>query len=182
MLLARTAGAAARAPPALAAAAARLLSAAAAAAAGPDAPPPPAPGAAYTITRAFSPEEIAAFVALTGDANPIHAAGGGGSSGGGQDSATRTPQPAVLPGLLAASLFPALIGSAFPGALYLSQRLKFRARVAPGEALAVTVTARGGGGGGSSRVRFETVCRRAVGGEVVVEGEALALLPRRGDS
>lgn len=33
----------------------------------------------------------------------------------------------VLPGVLCASLFPALIGSNFPGAIYLSQTLKFRA-------------------------------------------------------
>ena len=34
---------------------------------------------------------------------------------------------AVLPGMLMASLFPAIIGSHFPGALYLSQTLKFKA-------------------------------------------------------
>lgn len=33
---------------------------------------------------------------------------------------------AIIPGSLCASLFPAIIGSAFPGALYLSQTLKFR--------------------------------------------------------
>ena len=32
----------------------------------------------------------------------------------------------VLPGVLCAALFPALIGSTFPGAIYLSQTLKFR--------------------------------------------------------
>ena len=32
----------------------------------------------------------------------------------------------MLPGMMCASLFPAIIGSAFPGALYLSQTLKFR--------------------------------------------------------
>lgn len=32
----------------------------------------------------------------------------------------------VLPGMLCASLFPAIIGSEFPGALYLTQTLKFR--------------------------------------------------------
>ena len=37
-------------------------------------------------------------------------------------------EPAILPGLLCASLFPAIIGSRCPGALYLSQSLKFRAQ------------------------------------------------------
>ena len=32
----------------------------------------------------------------------------------------------VLPGMLCASVFPALIGSLFPGALYLTQTLRFR--------------------------------------------------------
>ena len=32
----------------------------------------------------------------------------------------------MLPGSLCAALFPAIIGSRFPGALYLSQTLKFR--------------------------------------------------------
>jgi 3-hydroxybutyryl-CoA dehydratase len=32
----------------------------------------------------------------------------------------------VLPGILCAAMFPALIGSHFPGAIYLSQTLKFR--------------------------------------------------------
>lgn len=33
---------------------------------------------------------------------------------------------AILPGMLCASLFPAIIGSQFPGALYLTQTLNFR--------------------------------------------------------
>jgi acyl dehydratase len=33
----------------------------------------------------------------------------------------------VVPGILLASLFPAIIGSKCPGAVYLSQTLKFRA-------------------------------------------------------
>ena len=31
-----------------------------------------------------------------------------------------------MPGLLAASLFPAIIGSAYPGVLYASQELRFK--------------------------------------------------------
>lgn len=33
---------------------------------------------------------------------------------------------AIIPGSMCAALFPAIIGTAFPGALYLSQTLKFR--------------------------------------------------------
>lgn len=76
------------------------------------------PGAAFSTTKQFSPEDVAAFAALTGDSNPIHTCAA---------AAARRGLPApVLPGLLMASLFPAIIGSNFPGALYLSQTLKFK--------------------------------------------------------
>ena len=76
------------------------------------------PGAVFSTTKRFSLEEVAAFVAHTGDSNPIHADAG---------AAQRQGLPApILPGMLMASLFPAIIGSTFPGAVYLSQTLKFK--------------------------------------------------------
>lgn len=77
-----------------------------------------APGAVFTLTKRFSPEDVAGFVALTGDSNPIHVDGGAAAAAG-------LPGP-ILPGMLLASLFPAIIGSHFPGAVYLSQTLKFK--------------------------------------------------------
>lgn len=62
-----------------------------------------------TLQRSFTHQDIDRFTALTGDSNPIHSGTG-----------------AIVPGLLAASLFPAIIGSAYPGVLYASQELKFR--------------------------------------------------------
>lgn len=55
-----------------------------------------------------------AFVALTGDSNPIHRA---------------TSTAPIVPGLLAASLFPAIIAERHPGVLYTRQDLKFVASV-----------------------------------------------------
>ncbi|PNW75799.1 hypothetical protein CHLRE_12g560100v5 [Chlamydomonas reinhardtii] len=75
-------------------------------------------GAEASVTRAFSAEEVKHFVLLTGDANPIHAS----------DVAAKTAgfSAPVLPGILVASLFPAIIGSQFPGTVYVSQTLRFR--------------------------------------------------------
>lgn len=63
----------------------------------------------HTLQRSFTQQDIDGFTGLTGDSNPIH-------------KGTK----AIVPGLLAASLFPAIIGSAYPGVLYASQELKFR--------------------------------------------------------
>ncbi|KAL3136552.1 hypothetical protein ABBQ38_005799 [Trebouxia sp. C0009 RCD-2024] len=66
----------------------------------------------------FQASDVQVWAALTGDTNPLHvcevAAKDAGFGG------------AVLPGMLCASLFPAIIGSQFPGALYLTQTLNFR--------------------------------------------------------
>lgn len=63
----------------------------------------------YTTTHRFTAADIAAFTALTGDLNPLHKGPG-----------------AIVPGLLLASLFPGIIGSTFPGAVYTKQTLRFR--------------------------------------------------------
>jgi acyl dehydratase len=140
-----------------------------------------------STTRTFSPADVAAFTRLTGDANPLHhdhhtgeASGGGG----------RPPPP--VPGLLTASLFPALVGSAWPGAVYARQTLRFSDRLGVGDAVAAAVRVervrvRSGGGGGSGGsgeapptavVTFATTARRVGGdGRVLVQGEAVAVLP-----
>lgn len=119
----------------------------------------------FTLCRAFSQQDVDAFVALTGDSNPIHSQAAAGSGG----SAARAP---ILPGMLLASLFPALIGSAFPGALYASQSLKFRRQAAVGEPVTAVVSVASASG---SRVAFDTVCRDAAG-NVLLDGTALALI------
>lgn len=60
--------------------------------------------------RTFGQQDVGTFVNLTGDQNPVHLA---------QSDST------VVPGLLVASLFPAIIGSKYPGTLYARQDLKF---------------------------------------------------------
>jgi 3-hydroxybutyryl-CoA dehydratase len=162
---------------------------------------------AWTVSRAFSQADVDAFVLLTGDANPIHRAAGGGDAEAAANNAAAVPEPPppppLVPGLLLASLFPAIIGSRFSGAVYARQSLRFRAPARVGEAVVAVVSlaeqgdrgrdgGKGGGGGGgvvaaslpppppppsSSRVAFDTVVRRAADGRVLVEGTALAIIP-----
>jgi len=76
-------------------------------------------GAEFSLRRAFSAADVAAFLALTGDSNPIHVDAVRATAGRGNccsDLLQAAARAAGLsacptPGLLAASLFPALIGS-----------------------------------------------------------------------
>ena len=77
-----------------------------------------APGATFSLSKRFGAGEVAAWAALTGDSNAIHVDARAAAAAG-----LAAP---ILPGLLLAALFPAIIGSHFPGALYLSQTLRFR--------------------------------------------------------
>jgi hypothetical protein len=87
------------------------------------------------IVRTFTQQDVCAFTTLTGDENPIH--GGTIISPGGttwrkrsdSDAFDGVQQPSVVPGILLASLFPSLIGTHYPGSLYLNQTLKFRNQV-----------------------------------------------------
>lgn len=146
----------------------------------------------WTASRAFSQADVDAFVALTGDGNPIHRHP---TTTTAASAAAPPSPPPLVPGLLLASLFPAIIGSEFPGAVYARQGLRFRAPARVGEAVVAEVSlaagaaadreGREGGIGGSSlssspsssRVAFDTVVRRAEDGRVLVEGTALAIIP-----
>ncbi|CAL8471757.1 g11299 [Coccomyxa elongata] len=124
-------------------------------------------GSVLECQRDFSADDVSAFVITTGDLNPIHtnrtAAKASGFSG------------QVLPGVLCASLFPALIGSNFPGAIYLSQTLKFRAPALVGDCVTARITVEKVSG---SRVAFKTECLSG-SGVLLVDGFAMALMPGR---
>jgi 3-hydroxybutyryl-CoA dehydratase len=121
-------------------------------------------GATYTLTRLFDKQSAANFVALTGDSNPIHTDKAAANAAG--------HAAPILPGMLMASMFPAIIGSNFPGALYLTQTLKFRKPALVGSSITAEVRISSKSG---SRIAFETLCRDEEGA-VMVEGTALALI------
>eukprot|EP00878_Enallax_costatus_P019750 GHUV01020845.1.p1 GENE.GHUV01020845.1~~GHUV01020845.1.p1 ORF type:complete len:157 (+),score=22.69 GHUV01020845.1:1074-1544(+) len=121
-------------------------------------------GSTYSMSRVFTDQDANDFVRLTGDSNPIHVDLSAASAAGYQSP--------ILPGMLMASLFPSIIGSTFPGALYLTQTLKFRKHASVGATVhaEVTVATRSG-----RRVTFNTVCKDS-DSVVLVDGTALALI------
>ena len=111
-------------------------------------------------TRTFAREDVEAFAKITGDSNPIHV--------------SRTATDNIVHGALLVSMFPAIVGSTFPGAKYLRQTAMFRNECPVGARVTATVRkvkeTRGG-----KIVEFETKVRCAEDeGKVYVDGFALA--------
>ena len=111
-------------------------------------------------TRTFAREDVEQFAKITGDSNPIHV--------------SRTTTNNIVHGALLVSMFPAIVGSTFPGAKYLRQTAMFRNECPVGARVTATVRkvkeTRGG-----KIVEFETKVRCAEDeGKVYVDGFALA--------
>jgi len=85
-------------------------------------------GDVFRSRRTFSREVLEQFSAMTWDANPIHAAAA--PPGAAEEGGGRGP---LVQGALLGSMFPSIIGSRFPGALYRKQTLTFRRPVHAGE-------------------------------------------------
>lgn len=127
-------------------------------------------GESAEITRTVTQEVIEAFAAVSTDSNPVHL-----------DAAYAEGTPfkgRIAHGMLSGAYISAVIGMQLPGpgTIYLSQSLRFRRPVRPGDSVTARVTVealdpvRG-------EVTLSTVCE--VGGKRVVEGEAVVLAPRR---
>ena len=111
-------------------------------------------------TRTFAREDVEQFAKITGDSNPIHV--------------SHTTTNNIVHGALLVSMFPAIVGSTFPGAKYLRQTAMFRNECPVGARVTATVRkvkeTRGG-----KIVEFETKVRCAEDeGKVYVDGFALA--------
>ena len=127
-------------------------------------------GDSAEITRAVTEAVIEAFAAVSTDSNPVHldAAYAEGTIFKGR----------IAHGMLSGAYISAVIGMQLPGpgTIYLSQALRFRRPVRPGDEVTARVTVealdpkRG-------EVTLSTVCE--VAGKRVVEGEAVVLAPRR---
>ena len=122
---------------------------------------------AKTVTEA----DIVLFAGVSGDTNPVHL---------NQEYASSTMfQGRIAHGMLSAGFISAVLGTKLPGpgCIYMSQNLKFKAPVRAGD----TVTARATVTElipEKRRVVVRTVC--TVGETVVIEGEALLMVPSRG--
>ncbi|VVB16699.1 unnamed protein product [Arabis nemorensis] len=121
-------------------------------------------------TRVFSSEDVKAYAEVSHDWNPLHFD---------PESARKAGfENRLVHGMLVSSMFPRLISSHFPGAVYVSQSLHFRSPVYIGNEILGLVQAT------ALRetkdkyiVKFSTKCFKNHSEVVVVDGEATAILP-----
>lgn len=133
-------------------------------------------GATFSTTRTFTEADVAAFASVIEDPNPIHVDARAARSAGFEGT--------VVHGMLCAGMFGAVIGATFPGAVYATQSLSFRAPVLVGQAVKAEVTLTRITG---RKASFDTTVRvfpeKHEGDEsaaaIAVDGKALALLPPR---
>jgi acyl dehydratase len=129
-----------------------------------------APGDAAEIVRVVEDADIAAFVDAVGDYNPVHSDRA--------YAATTVFKDPIAPGIFTAGLISAVIGTQLPGpgAIYLSQSLKFVKPVKAGDRITARVeileVIRE-----RNRLRLSTVCRNQ-DGEEVLSGEAWVMPSR----
>ncbi len=128
-------------------------------------------GDSASITRTFTQDDIEAFARLSGDDNPAHVDA---------EWAAASPFKArVVHGILTSGLVSAVLGTKLPGpgAIYMSQTLRWTAPVYPGDELTATATVKEIVAD-KGRVVMETVVSK--GDSPVMVGEAL-VMPRRGE-
>jgi len=127
-------------------------------------------GQTAETTHVVGAADIEAFAAVSGDVNPVHLD---------EDYARTTAFGGrIAHGMLAAAYISAVIGNQLPGpgAIYLSQSMRFRRPVKIGDPVTARVTVKTLDAA-KGHATFETVC--LVNGKTVVDGEALILVPRR---
>ncbi len=128
------------------------------------------PGMSAVFGKTITDADILMFAGVSGDTNPVHLneefAGGTVFKG------------RIAHGLLTASLISTAIGTKLPGpgAVYVSQTLRFLAPVRAGDTVRAIVTVKAIDFE-KRRVTMDTVCK--VGTRDVVVGEAVIMVPRR---
>jgi len=127
-------------------------------------------GMEASVQRTVSEQDIVEFANVSGDKNPVHLD---------EDYANKTMfKQRIAHGMLTASYISAVFGMEMPGpgAIYVSQTLKFRAPVHIGDVVTAKVKVVELIPG-KRRVRFE--CQCTVASKPVLEGEAVLLVPTR---
>ncbi len=127
-------------------------------------------GMSRHLVKTVTDRDIELFAEVSTDRNPVHLD---------EDYAQDTIFAGrIAHGMLSAGYISAVIGTKLPGpgAIYMSQALKFKRPVKIGDVVTAraTITAIDAEKG---RVTLETVCE--VAGKAVLEGEALIMVPRR---
>jgi len=125
-------------------------------------------GMTERLSKAVSSSDVVGFAEVTGDRNPIHLS---------EHFAAKTAfGTRIAHGLYTASLISAVLGTRLPGpgAIYISQTLNFRAPVRIDDTVDVTVTVTELV---PEKFRARLRCECSVGGEIVLDGEALVKVP-----
>lgn len=120
--------------------------------------------------KTVSDADLVLFSGVSGDTNPMHI---------NRDFATGTRFGGpIVHGMLTASFISTVIGTRLPGpgCVYLSQSLRFKAPVRVGDTVQVRATVKEIQSE-RRRVIIDTVCM--VGDTVVLDGEALIMVPSR---
>jgi len=126
------------------------------------------PGMSASIAKTVTEADIVLFAGISTDVNPAHLDE--------EYSKTTMFGGRIAHGMLSAGFISAVLANHLPGpgTIYLSQTLKFKAPVRPGDTVKATVTVKEVFVE-KNRVTLETVC--TVAGKVVIEGEALMMPP-----
>ncbi|MBU4433305.1 MAG: MaoC family dehydratase [Alphaproteobacteria bacterium] len=127
-------------------------------------------GQSADLVRTVGEADIIAFAAVTGDNNPVHLDA--------DYAATTAFGERIAHGMLSAGYISAVIGTQLPGpgAIYMSQSLRFKRPVKIGDEVTARATITEIDTA-KARVTLATVC--LVNGKPVLEGEALIMVPRK---
>ncbi|MBK7236136.1 MAG: MaoC family dehydratase [Sterolibacteriaceae bacterium] len=128
------------------------------------------PGMSASTAKTITDADLVLFAAVSTDVNPAHLD---------EEYAKSTPFGGrIAHGMLSAGFISAVLANQLPGpgTIYLSQTLRFKAPVRPGDTVKATVTVKEVIAA-KNRVALDTVC--TVGDTVVIEGECLMMPPKR---
>lgn len=128
------------------------------------------PGMTASFGKTVTDADLILFAGVSGDTNPVHLD---------EEFASRTMfKGRIAHGMLIAGVISAVLGTRLPGpgAIYVSQSMKFLAPVRIGDTLRAAVTIREVDYN-RRRVTLDTECR--VRDTVVVAGEAVLMVQRR---
>lgn len=128
------------------------------------------PGMSASTAKTITDADLVLFAAVSTDVNPAHMD---------EEYGKSTPFGGrIAHGMLSAGFISAVLANQLPGpgTIYLSQTLKFKAPVRPGDTVRATVTVKEVFAE-KNRVTLDTVC--TVGSTVVIEGECLMMPPKR---
>ena len=128
------------------------------------------PGMSAEFAKTVTEADVVGFAGISGDFNPVHV--------NEEFAQTTMFKGRIAHGMLSAGFISAVLANKLPGpgTIYLSQTLKFKAPVRPGDTVTATVTVREVNVP-KNRVVLDTVC--TVAGKVVIEGECQMMPPVR---